>query len=412
MKGRRVVITGCGAVSPVGIGWGETWRQLLAGKPGGGPITAFDASAHRVQIAAEVKGWDPTQHMEPKEARKMDRFTQFGVVAAEEALRHSALPLDRPERIGTIIGSGIGGMTVFLDQHNAMIKGGPRRVSPFFIPMMIGDMAAGMVSIRNGLKGPNYCTVSACASGANAVVDASMLIATGAADAMVCGGAEATITDMAVAGFANMKAMSTRNDEPLTASRPFDKTRDGFVIGEGAGVLVVEAAEHAEKRGAKIIAEIAGWGLTADAHHMTAPPADGEGAIRAMKLALESAEMGPGDIDYINAHGTSTPLNDRSEVAAVKAVFGDKAYGLKMGSTKSMTGHLLGAAGGLEAIIAAVAIQEGRIPPTINLNEADPDCDLDHISGGAVETDVSVVLSNSFGFGGHNVALIVKRYEN
>jgi 3-oxoacyl-[acyl-carrier-protein] synthase II len=277
--------------------------------------------------------------------------------------------------------------------------------------MMIGDMVAGMVSIRNNLKGPNYCTVSACASGANAVVDGAMMIATGAADAMVCGGAEATITDMAVAGFANMKAMSTRNDEPEKASRPFDRTRDGFLIGEGAGIVVLEAAEHAVARGAKIVAEIAGWGLSADAYHMTAPPADGEGAIRAMRLALESAGLGPGDVDYINAHGTSTPLNDRSEVAAVKQVFGEDAYGLKMGSTKSMTGHLLGASGGLEAVISAVAIQEGRIPPTINLEEPDPDCDLDHVSGGAVEMDVKAALSNSFGFGGHNVALVLKRFE-
>lgn len=300
-----MVITGCGAVSPVGIGWEDTWKNLLAGKSGGGPITNFDASDQKVRIAAEVKDWDPGQFMDAKDARKMDRFTQFGVVAAEEALRHSALPIEHPERVGVIIGSGIGGMTIFLDQHKALLKGGPRRVSPFFIPMMIGDMVAGMVSIRNNLKGPNYCTVSACASGANAVVDAAMMIAMGSADAMVCGGTEATITDMAVAGFSNMKAMSTRNDEPESASRPFDRTRDGFVIGEGAGMVVLEALEQAQARGATIVAEIAGWGLTADAYHMTAPPADGEGAIRAMRLALESAQMTP------EISTTSMPMEPR-----------------------------------------------------------------------------------------------------
>jgi len=409
--GRRIVITGCGAITPVGIGLTETWENLLAGTPGCGPITLFDASAFRSQVAGEVKGWDPSDHLDPKEARKMDRFTQFGVVAADEAIQHSALRVQDAERSGVIIGSGIGGMIVYEKQHEALLKGGPRRVSPFFIPMMIGDMVAGLVSIRHGLKGPNYCTVSACASGANAVVDAAMMIAADSADVMVCGGAEATITGMAVAGFSSMKALSTRNDDPATASRPFDKNRDGFVIGEGAGILVLEEAQHAMDRGAKIVAELVGWGLTADAYHMTAPAADGDGAARAMRLALRSADLAPEDVDYINAHGTSTPLNDKIEVAAVKRVFGDHAYKLKMGSTKSMTGHLLGAAGSVEAVISAEVIMNGKIPPTINLTEPDPDCDLDHVTTGMVEAKVECIMSNSFGFGGHNVALAFRKFE-
>jgi 3-oxoacyl-[acyl-carrier-protein] synthase II len=412
VKGRRVVITGCGAISPVGIGVSETWEKLLDGVPGGGPITIFDASDQSVRLAAEVKNWDPSLYFEPKDARKMDRFTQFGVAAAAEAIENSGLTVDDPSRVGAIIGSGIGGMIIYEKQHEALLRGGPRRVSPFFIPMMIGDMVAGLVSIRHGLKGPNYCTVSACASGANAIVDAAMLIGTGTADAMVCGGSEATITSMAVAGFSNMKALSSRNDTPGSASRPFDRTRDGFVIGEGAGIVVLEEAERAKARGADIIAEVAGWGLSADAYHMTAPAPDGSGAASAMRQALQSAELDPTAIDYINAHGTSTPLNDRIEVHAVKEVFKDHAYKLKMGSTKSMTGHLLGAAGGLEAVISALAIQNRRIPPTINLKEPDPDCDLDHVSDGPVEMDVRHVLSNSFGFGGHNVALILSRFQN
>ncbi len=395
----------------MGIGLDETWKNLLAGTPGCGPITLFDASQFRSRVAGEVKGWDPKNYLDPKEARKMDRFTQFGVVAADEAIRRSGLKAQDPERVGVIIGSGIGGMIVYENQHEALLKGGPRRVSPFFIPMMIGDMVAGLVSIRHGFKGPNYCTVSACASGANAVVDAAMMIAAGSADVMVTGGAEATITSMAVAGFSSMKALSTRNDDPAGASRPFDRTRDGFVIGEGAGILILEAAEHAMSRGAEILAEVAGWGMTADAYHMTAPASDGEGAARAMQLAVESSGMAPEDVDYINAHGTSTPLNDKIEVAAVKRVFGDHAYKLKMGSTKSMTGHLLGATGSLEAAICVQAVHEGKIPPTINLSDPDPDCDLDHVSGGMVEMDVNLALSNSFGFGGHNVALAFRRFE-
>jgi 3-oxoacyl-[acyl-carrier-protein] synthase II len=342
----------------------------------------------------------------------MDRFTQFAMVASGEAIRQADLPKENGDRIGVIIGSGIGGMWVYEDQHTLLMEKGARRVSPLFIPMMIGDMAAGLVSIEHGFRGPNYCTVSACASGAHAIGDAALLIANGMADAMVCGGTEATITPMAVAGFANMKAMSTRNDEPEIASRPFDAGRDGFVIGEGAGIVVLESLEHAQARGAKILGEIAGFGITGDAYHMTAPHPEGEGAVRAMRLALDMAEKKPSDIGYINAHGTSTPLNDKGEVAAVKQVFGDAANSLRMGSTKSMTGHLLGAAGGLETVISIMALRDGDIPPTINLTDPDPDCDLDHVPNVKVrDEDLRAVLSNSFGFGGHNVALIVSRFE-
>ena len=351
-------------------------------------------------------------HLDPKEAKRMDRFTQFAMVAAAEAVAQARLPKENRDRIGVVIGSGIGGMWIYEDQHNVLREKGARRVSPLFIPMMIGDMAAGLVSIAHGLRGPNYCTVSACASGAHAIGDATLLISNGFADAMVCGGTEATITPMAVAGFANMKATSTRNDEPELASRPFDKGRDGFVIGEGAGIVILESLEHAQQRGAKILAEIKGFGLTGDAYHMTAPHPEGEGAVRAMRGALEMAQMKPGDIGYINAHGTSTPLNDKGEVAAVKEVFGEAAYELRMGSTKSMTGHLLGAAGGLETVISVMALQDGDIPPTINLTDPDPDCDLDHVANTAASADLKAVLSNSFGFGGHNVSLIVGRVDD
>ena len=409
---RRVVITGAGVVSPVGIGVPKAWEALMAGRSGAGPITLFDASEHRCRIGCEVSGFDPLEHgIDAGDARKMDRFTQFAMVAAAEAIRTSEIPRDEPERIGVLIGSGIGGMMVYEEQHTLLLQKGPRRVSPFFIPMMIGDMAAGLVSIAHGLKGPNYGTVSACASGAHAISDSALLIGVGLADAMVCGGTEATITPMAVAGFANMKAMSSRNDDPLRASRPFDKGRDGFVIGEGAGIVVLEAEDHARARGAHILAELAGFGITGDAYHMTAPCADGDGAIRSMRLALEMAGMNTTDIDYINAHGTSTPINDKSETLAVKAVFGEHAYKLAMGSTKSMTGHLLGAAGGLETVISALAIHRGEIPPTINYEEPDPDCDLDCVPNVGRQVPVRAVLSNSFGFGGHNVSLVLKRYE-
>jgi len=412
MLSRRVVITGSGIVSPVGIGVNKAWAALMAGESGAGPITLFDPSDHRCQIACEVSDFDPLAHgIEQGDARKMDRFTQFAMVASAEAIRSSEIPLDHPERVGVLIGSGIGGMKIYEEQHTLLLEKGARRVSPFFIPMMIADMAAGLVSIQHGLKGPNYATVSACASGAHAISDSALLIGVGLADAMVCGGTEATITPMAVAGFANMKAMSSRNDDPKRASRPFDKGRDGFVIGEGAGIIVLEAEEHARKRGANILAELCGFGITGDAYHMTAPCADGEGAIRSMRLALEMAGMDATDIDYINAHGTSTPLNDRSETLAVKEVFGAHAYDLAMGSTKSMTGHLLGAAGGLESVICALALHRGELPPTINYDEPDPDCDLDCIPNEARRQPIRAALSNSFGFGGHNVSLVLKRYE-
>jgi beta-ketoacyl-acyl-carrier-protein synthase II len=408
----RVVITGLGAISPVGIGVPATWEGLLSGKSGAGPITQFDPAEHRTRIACEVGDFVVGEHLDEKEAKRMDRFTQFAMAASGEAIRQADLPRENGDRIGVVIGSGIGGMWVYEEQHNLLRDKGARRVSPLFIPMMIGDMAAGLVSIEHGFRGPNYCTVSACASGAHAIGDAALLIANGMADAMVCGGTEATITPMAVAGFANMKAMSTRNDEPELASRPFDAGRDGFVIGEGAGILVLESYEHATGRGAKILGEIAGFGITGDAHHMTAPHPEGEGAVRAMRLALEMAEMQPAEIGYINAHGTSTPLNDKGEVAAVKAVFGEAASKVRMGSTKSMTGHLLGAAGGLETVISVMALQDGDIPPTINLTDPDPDCDLDHVANVAAKDEgLSAVLSNSFGFGGHNVALIVGRAD-
>jgi 3-oxoacyl-[acyl-carrier-protein] synthase II len=409
---RRVVVTGLGAISPVGIGVPDTWKSLLAGKSGAGPIRQFDPEGHRTRIACEVSDFVVGDHLDPKEAKRMDRFTQFAMVAAAEAVAQARLPKENRDRIGVVIGSGIGGMWIYEDQHNVLREKGARRVSPLFIPMMIGDMAAGLVSIAHGLRGPNYCTVSACASGAHAIGDATLLISNGFADAMVCGGTEATITPMAVAGFANMKATSTRNDEPELASRPFDKGRDGFVIGEGAGIVILESLEHAQQRGAKILAEIKGFGLTGDAYHMTAPHPEGEGAVRAMRGALEMAQMKPGDIGYINAHGTSTPLNDKGEVAAVKAVFGEAAHQLRMGSTKSMTGHLLGAAGGLETVISVMALQDGDIPPTINLTDPDPDCDLDHVANTAAKADLRAVLSNSFGFGGHNVSLIVGRVDD
>jgi len=409
---RRVVVTGLGAISPVGIGVPDTWKSLLAGKSGAGPIRQFDPEGHRTRIACEVSDFVVGDHLDPKEAKRMDRFTQFAMVAAAEAVAQARLPKENRDRIGVVIGSGIGGMWIYEDQHNVLREKGARRVSPLFIPMMIGDMAAGLVSIAHDLRGPNYCTVSACASGAHAIGDATLLISNGFADAMVCGGTEATITPMAVAGFANMKATSTRNDEPELASRPFDKGRDGFVIGEGAGIVILESLEHAQQRGVKILAEIKGFGLTGDAYHMTAPHPEGEGAVRAMRGALEMAKMKPGDIGYINAHGTSTPLNDKGEVAAVKKVFGEAAYQLRMGSTKSMTGHLLGAAGGLETVISVMALQDGDIPPTINLTDPDPDCDLDHVANTAARADLKAVLSNSFGFGGHNVSLIVGRVDD
>ncbi|HNX51035.1 MAG TPA: beta-ketoacyl-ACP synthase II, partial [Thermoanaerobaculaceae bacterium] len=383
---------------------------IVAGRSGAGPITRFDASAMDSRIACEVKDFSTEGVIDPKATKRMDRFVQFAVVAAHEALERARLDpaaLER-DRIGVVIGSGIGGMDTFEQQHRTLLERGPGRVSPFFIPMMISDMAAGQVSLQFGLRGPNFGTVSACASGAHAIGEALRLLRAGDADVMVCGGAEATITPMAIAGFCAARTLSTRNDEPQRASRPFDNDRDGFVIAEGAGLLVLETEEHARRRDAPILCELGGYGATADAHHLTNPAEDGNGAARAMQKALEDAGVAPGDVDYINAHGTSTPVGDPAEVLAVKSVFHEHARRLMMSSTKSMTGHLLGAAGGLEAVITALVLERGVVPPTINLEHADPRCDLDFVPLQARTHVVRVAVSNSFGFGGHNAALVLK----
>jgi 3-oxoacyl-[acyl-carrier-protein] synthase II len=406
----KVVVTGMGVLSPVGNSVDACWDGLTAGRSGAGPITRFDASDYETRFACEVKDFSLDGILERKEAKRMDRFVQFAVAASHEALRSAGLadaPPD-PERIGVIIGSGIGGMETFEEQHTNLLQKGHRRVSPFFIPMMISDMAAGQVSITFGLKGPNFCTVSACASGAHAIGEALRLLRDGDADVILAGGAEATITPMAVAGFGNMRALSTRNDDPQRASRPFDVGRDGFVIGEGAGILVLETEAHARARGARPICEVAGYGATGDAYHITAPCVDGEGAARAMKRALADAGMSPEEVGYINAHGTSTPAGDPIEVTAVKSVFADHARRLWMGSTKSMTGHLLGAAGGLEAVVCALVLQRGIVPPTINLETPDPQCDIDLVPNTARNAKLKAVMSNSFGFGGHNVSLLMR----
>jgi 3-oxoacyl-[acyl-carrier-protein] synthase II len=410
----RVVVTGLGLVTPVGLNVEESWSALLAGVSGAGPITQFDASGHPVRFACEVKNFDPEDYMDRKEARRADRFLQFAmataVQAAEQADLEGIMRTTAPERVGVIVGSGIGGLTTLEDQHAKLLDRGPGRVSPFFIPMFIGDMAAGMISMRYGAQGPNYATVSACASSAHAVGSALRAIRVGEADVMVAGGTEATVTPLCMAGFASMKALSERNDSPETASRPFDLTRDGFVLGEGAGMLVLERLEHAQERGANIIAEFAGFGQSADAYHMTAPSPGGAGAQIAIRAAMRDAGMAIDDVDYLNAHGTSTPANDSTETAAIRAVFGERADQLIAGSTKSMTGHTLGAAGGIEAAICALVCERGEIPPTINYETPDPECDLDYAVNGAVKREVNGALSNSFGFGGHNVSLAVRRW--
>ena len=410
----RVVVTGLGLVTPVGLNVEESWSALLAGVSGAGPITQFDASGHPVRFACEVKNFDPEDYMDRKEARRADRFLQFAMAtagqAAEQADLEGIMRATSPERVGVIVGSGIGGLTTLEDQHAKLRDRGPGRVSPFFIPMFIGDMAAGMISMRYGAQGPNYATVSACASSAHAVGSALRAIRVGEADVMVAGGTEATVTPLCMAGFASMKALSERNDSPETASRPFDLTRDGFVLGEGAGMLVLERLEHAQERGANIIAEFAGFGQSADAYHMTAPSPGGAGAQIAIRAAMRDAGMAIDDVDYVNAHGTSTPANDSTETAAIRAVFGERADKLVAGSTKSMTGHTLGAAGGIEAAICALVCERGEIPPTINYETPDPECDLDYAVNGAVKREVNGALSNSFGFGGHNVSLAVRRW--
>ncbi|HVD59551.1 MAG TPA: beta-ketoacyl-ACP synthase II [Gemmatimonadaceae bacterium] len=410
---KRVVVTGMGAITPVGNDVATTWRALLDCKSGAGPITHFDASNFPVRFACEVKEFDPMKFMDRKEAKRADQFTQYAVGAANQAMNDAGL-VERngmdPDRIGVIVGSGIGGLRSFEEQHDVYRQRGPSKISPFFIPMFISDIAAGIVSMQFNAKGPNYATVSACATSAHAIGDAFRTIQYGDADVMITGGAEATVTPMAIGGFANMKALSERNESPETASRPFDATRDGFVMGEGSGMVILEELEHAKARGARIYAEIVGYGATGDAYHLTAPAPNGEGAQRAMKRALKDANLRPDDIQYINAHGTSTPANDLNETLAIKAVFGDAAKTVNVSSTKSATGHMLGAAGAVEFVVSTLAVQDGIIPPTINYETADPECDLDYTPNKPVKRDVNAVLSNSFGFGGHNTTLAVQRY--
>ena len=409
-QGPRVFVTGTGVVSPLGIGTEEFWKRLIAGESGAGPITRFDTAQYATKFACEVKNFDPATTIDRKDAKRMDRFVQFAVVAAGETLKSARLDLESVsrDRVGVLIGSGIGGMETFEAQHTMLLQRGPSRVSPFFIPMMISDMAAGQVSIQFGLRGPNFCTVSACASGAHAIGEALRLLRAGDADAILAGGAEATITPMALAGFGNLRALSTRNEDPAKASRPFDKDRDGFVLGEGSGLMLLETEEHARRRGAEPICELCGYGASADAFHITAPSESGEGAARAMRRALEDARLPLEEVGYVNAHGTSTPAGDPIEVHAVRDVFQQHSRGLMMSSTKSMTGHLLGAAGGLEAVVIALTLARGIVPPTINLDQSDLECDLDFVPHQARAVQTRAALSNSFGFGGHNVTLAMR----
>ncbi len=410
---RRVVITGLGAITPVGIGKQELWSALMEGKSGIGRITRFDPTDYATQIAGEVKNFDYAQYIDKKEGKRMDRFSQFAIAATKLAFEDAKIDLDAEDknRIGTCIGSGIGGVETLHDQYKSLFDKGPGRVSPFFVPMMISNMAAGQVSITFGLNGPNTAIVTACASGTNSIGDAFKVIQRGAADVMVAGGSEAAVSPIAVAGFCSMKAMSTRNDEPEKASRPFDKERDGFVMGEGAGIVVLESLEHALARGAHIYAEVLGYGTNADAYHMTAPAPEGEKATDCMRLALQDANVKPEEVDYINAHGTSTPMNDLNESLAVKRLFGEHAYKLAISSTKSMTGHLLGAAGGVETIICALSIENSMLPPTINYENPDEGVDLDYVPNKARAATVNVAMSNSFGFGGHNATILLKKYS-
>lgn len=409
----RVVITGLGVISPVGTGLETFWSNLTAGVSGVRRITRFDPTDYGTQIAAEVQDFDPTKYIDKKEARRMDRFTQFALAATSMAIQDAALDLEQVDRdrVGVIMGTGVGGIGTLEEQHKILLNRGPGRVSPFFIPMMIANMGAGQIAITYGLRGCNVVTTSACASGNNAVGEAFRVLQRGQADVMLSGGCEASITPLAVAGFIQMKAMSTRNEEPEKASRPFDAQRDGFVIGEGSAVLIMETLEHARRRGARIYAEIVGYGASCDAYHISAPDPEGKGAVLAMNLALQDAQLAPEAVDYINAHGTSTPLGDNVETLAVKQVFGNAAYRLAVSSTKSMTGHLLGAAGGLESVVCVMALHQGVIPPTINYEQPDPECDLDYVPNKARHTEVEVALSNSFGFGGHNATLMFKKFH-
>ncbi|MDQ1913255.1 beta-ketoacyl-ACP synthase II [Paenibacillus sp. GD4] len=409
---QRVVITGLGVMTSLGKDLETFWGSLMEGKSGVGMIESFDVSEYPTRIAAEIKDFNPEDYMDKKEARRMDRFVQFAVAATLSAVKDAGLNIQEdtdPERVGVYVGSGIGGLSTWEEQHKILLEKGPKRVSPFFIPMMIANMASGQISMITGAKGPNSTAVTACATGTHSIGDAFKTIAHGDADVMICGGAEATISPTGVAGFCALRAMSTRNEEPEKASRPFDTGRDGFVMGEGAGILILESLEHAQKRGAKIYGEVIGYGMSGDAYHMTDP--DPDGAARCMVKAVKDAGIAPEQVDYINAHGTSTPVGDRSETTAIKKAFGDHAYKLAVSSTKSMTGHLLGAAGGVEALICALALKHGIIPPTINLENQDPECDLDYVPNVPRQADLNIVMSNSFGFGGHNATVVLKKFE-
>lgn len=410
---KRVVITGLAAIAPVGTGLENFWQSLLEGKSGIDRITRFDASEFSTQIAGEVKDFDPSLYMDKKEAKRMDRFTQYAIAGSKMALKDAEIDLDTIDknRVGVVLGSGVGGMETLEDTARVLHEKGPGRVSPFFVPMMIGNMAAGQVAIATGVKGPNITVVTACASATNAIGDAFKLIQRGGADAVITGGTEASIVPLALAGFCSMKALSTRNDDPQKASRPFDAQRDGFVMGEGAGIVILESLEHAQKRGARIYAEVFGYGVTADAHHITAPAPGGVGAAQAMREAINDAGIAKEDVDYINAHGTSTNLNDKYETMAIKDVFGEYAKKLAISSTKSMTGHLLGAAGGIEMVATSLSVFYDMVPPTINYENPDPECDLDYVPNKARKMKVDYALSNSLGFGGHNATVLIGKYK-
>jgi len=408
---RRVVVTGVGAVSPLGIGNQQNWEALVAGRSGIDLITRFDASEFPVKIAGEVKGFDPEQYIDKKEVKKMDLFIQYSLAAAHYAMEDSGLVIteENAERVGVVVGAGLGGLTTIEKYHAAMLEGGYKKISPFFIPMLIINLAPGQISMKYGAKGPNLSSVSACATGTHSIGDAYHMIKRGDADAMIAGGTESTVTPLGIGGFAVMKALSTRNDDPQGASRPFEKNRDGFVLAEGAGIVILEDYESAKKRGAKVYAEVVGYGLTGDAYHLTAPAPEGEGAARCMRMALNGAGIGPEALDYINAHGTSTPFNDYFETLAIKRVLGEQAKRVMVSSTKSMTGHLLGAAGGVEAVFTLMAMDKGVVPPTINYQEPDPECDLDYVPNTARDAKITYAMSNNFGFGGTNASLLFKK---
>ncbi|MEM1254910.1 MAG: beta-ketoacyl-ACP synthase II [Cyanobacteria bacterium P01_H01_bin.21] len=411
---KRVVITGMGAITPIGNTLEAYWQGLVAGKSGIGPITLFDASKHKCRIAGEVKGFDPLEYLDAKDAKRTDRFAQFAIAASKQALANAKLAITdlNAEQVGVMIGTGVGGLKVMEEQQSVYLNKGPSRCSPFMVPMMIANMAAGLTAIHTGAKGPNSCAVTACAAGSNAIGDAFRIVQNGYAQAMICGGTEAAITPLSFAGFASARALSTRNDDPDHASRPFDKGRDGFVMGEGAGILILEELEHALSRGAHIYAEMVGYGMTCDAYHMTAPVPGGAGAARSMELALKDAGVSPSEVSYINAHGTSTPANDPTETAAIKTALGDCANQIPVSSTKSMTGHLLGGSGGIEGVAVCMAVANDRVPPTINLQDPDDGCDLDYVPNESRAHTIDVAMSNSFGFGGHNVTLVFRKYRS